>query len=303
MNDFALIGNDIKISIIIPVYNVESYLKECLKSIQYQTFSEFEVIMINDGSSDRSGEICEKFTKADSRFKVYHITNHGVSYARNYGMEKSKGEYVLFVDSDDFLEVDALKKINTILGNKDYDLIMFGIKKHVGENQHSMYADIKTGSYRVKEVISTLIQHEYINAPIKVYKKNLLRKHRIFFNVNLDIGEDLLFNISYIVNCTSFYFIEEDLYHYMIRNCNSLTQRLIENKYDKLVAVNDRMKEILNSYEFGEDIEISLLQIRLKNIYSCFIDLHRKDFLVNDSSKIFYISTICKKEKKIDYFK
>ena len=99
----------LKISVIIPVYNAEQYLEECLNSIRNQTYKELEVILVDDGSTDNSGKICDKYTKVDNRFRVLHINNSGPSYARNIGLKEAQGEYITFVDADDWLATNTLE--------------------------------------------------------------------------------------------------------------------------------------------------------------------------------------------------
>lgn len=114
-----------KFSIVIPVYNVEKYLDKCLNSIVEQTYKDFEVIVINDGSPDNSQDIIEDYVKRDSRFQVFQKENGGVSDARNYGVEYSRGDYLLFIDSDDYVEKDLLNELSKVLRKKRYDIVKF----------------------------------------------------------------------------------------------------------------------------------------------------------------------------------
>lgn len=117
-----------KISIIVPVYNVEKYIEQCFKSILKQTFDDYEVIVVNDGSPDNSQEIIDKYVEKDKRFKSFKKKNGGLSSARNYGVKKAKGEYLVFVDSDDDIHKDLLKKINEEIERNKVDVIKYGIK-------------------------------------------------------------------------------------------------------------------------------------------------------------------------------
>lgn len=99
------------VSIIVPGYNVEKYIITCLESIENQTYQNFEVIIIDDGSTDNTGNICDQFSKKDNRFKVWHTQNGGISKARNIGLEKAKGEYIVFIDSDDYVHKDYIKRL------------------------------------------------------------------------------------------------------------------------------------------------------------------------------------------------
>src|SRR5690554_6730418 len=114
----------IKISIIIPVYNVEEYLPRCIDSVLIQRNIQFEVVLVNDGSTDSSGLICDEYAQADNRVKVFHQLNSGVSSARNLGIENATGEWICFVDADDWIEPDSLEKILNINDNRESDFII-----------------------------------------------------------------------------------------------------------------------------------------------------------------------------------
>lgn len=115
-----------KVSIIIPVYNAEKHISKCIESLTNQTYKEIQIILINDGSTDKSGQICEAYAEKDNRIIVIHKENGGVSSARNIGLENSTGYYIMFVDSDDWIEEDAIKRLMQVQNKYSYDLIMFG---------------------------------------------------------------------------------------------------------------------------------------------------------------------------------
>ena len=117
------------ISVIVPVYNVEEYLEECLESIQYQTYTDIEVILVNDGSTDSSKEICERFCQADSRFRLINQENKGQSAARNRGVKESVGQFIMFVDSDDIINKDVLEVLLPYM-KKDVDIVECGMTRN-----------------------------------------------------------------------------------------------------------------------------------------------------------------------------
>ena len=110
------------ISVIVPVYNVEKYLDRCVKSILSQSFSDFELLLVDDGSPDRCGEMCDEYAKGDSRIKAFHKRNGGLSDARNFGIEKALGEYLMFVDSDDYIHEQMLETLHRLITENDADL-------------------------------------------------------------------------------------------------------------------------------------------------------------------------------------
>ena len=146
----------VHISIIVPVYNCENYINKCIESILSQSYPYFELLLIDDGSTDKSGEICDKYKSIDSRIKVFHENNNGVSYARNLGISNSIGEYIAFVDSDDWVEPDYISSLITEASKAD--LIFFGSKFHYAHNDIKYYS-LSCRSYTEKDSI----EEEMIN--------------------------------------------------------------------------------------------------------------------------------------------
>ena len=293
-------------SIIVPVYNVEKYLRQCLDSIKMQTYKEIEVVLINDGSTDESRTICDEYVKYDSRFRVVHTINQGVSVARNLGIKESSGDYILFVDSDDYLEMNAVYKINKILENKSYDLMIYGIVKEVEDkkiiiNSSEFLNEEYKSNEEIKGILPYLIKTEMINSPIKVYKSDLLKKEKIYFDNNINIGEDYLFNMKCFLHANNLYIIKEPLYHYMIRNIKSLSNKFIDDKYSQLVYVNDNIKKLIDNNINNIELNEAILYIRLKNIYSCFMDMHKKSCNYSYSKKIETISEILDRERCVNF--
>lgn len=114
------------VTVIVPIYNASSFLEECISSVQKQTYKNLEIILINDGSNDNSLSICEFYSKKDSRIKIFNINNSGASFARNLGLKNAHGEYILFVDADDFLEIQCVEKCISVFDSKDVDVVVFG---------------------------------------------------------------------------------------------------------------------------------------------------------------------------------
>ena len=188
-----------KVSIIVPVYNVEEYLNKCVDSIINQTYKNIEVILINDGSKDSSGEICDTYAKKDSRVKVIHKENGGVSSARNKGLEASTGDFIMFVDSDDWIEVEAITSLMKIQNRNNYDVIMFGAYRENLILEKTTKTNLIEQSFEnideINEVLPKLIRQEKINSLwSKIYKSSVIKDNRISFNESLSIAEDALFN-------------------------------------------------------------------------------------------------------------
>lgn len=234
----------VKVSIVIPVYNVEKYLRECLDSILNQTLKEFEVILVDDGSPDNSGIICDEYANRDSRFKVIHKINAGVSAARNTGLKEAKGKWVTFIDSDDFVEKTFLENL--------YQPITEGLK-----------VDFVQGgcvNYKNGEVESIEQQYDYFYstdseallnrfrglAVSKLLKTNIIAENNIVFDEKMRIAEDMVFTLDYIKHVSSYVFVPEIGYYYRRDNVSSATKSKRFLTYDEELH---RFKHIYNSIE------------------------------------------------------
>ena len=193
-----------KVSVIIPVYNAEQYIEECLKSIINQTFSDYEVIIINDGSTDSSAQICNNICKTEDRFLLYTIKNNGVSNARNIGIDKSRGEYIVFFDADDILPPNCL---SSLVGGfaDDINLTMGGFTVF-GEtiDTYSIQSN-HDRSIGVEECISMLLPDGNVNWQRYLWNRmlrtSIIKKHNLRFNTNIFYKEDGLFLVEYLARC------------------------------------------------------------------------------------------------------
>lgn len=254
----------IKVSIVIPIYNAEKYLYECLKSVKQQTYTNIEVLMINDGSTDNSENICKDFLK-DKRFKLINKKNGGVSSARNIGIEKCNGDYILFVDADDWCKKDLLQQ--TMEYNNTYEMICFSYFK--------AYKDINIKEELKVERNSDIKKEILINKTIggylwnKVFKVQIIKEHNIKFNENISYCEDLLFIKQYIEYVKKVKYLNIPLYYYRIRKgsvsnnfyssksisiLNACELLINEYKDNKLFIENFMFSYILNYYKLKKFI-------------------------------------------------
>lgn len=209
------------VSIIVPVYNVEKYLPKCIESIMDQTFTDFELLLIDDGSPDNSGKICDEYGIRDSRIRVFHTANRGVSSARNLGIEQAQGKWVTFVDSDDWLDRKCLE----ICANRfdEADVIRFSMSL-IGENSDDIIIKhIKTDCNR-KEYIEALIAREAILGVCGgFYKMSLFRDYKIRFSPEYTNGEDWLVQCKLILKSQNLMLLDQALYFYNRANDSSCT--------------------------------------------------------------------------------
>ena len=218
-----------KISVIIPVYNVESYLKECLDSIIHNTYKNLEIICIDDGSTDHSLDILELYSNKDSRIKVITQENKGPSSARNAGLENASGDYVSFVDADDFVQWNAYEILAEVASQKEkWDLIIFGGNVVGNENEYLQYK-LNTDYKKYKSTdTDKLVFHEKSARPflwLHLIKRSLLESpSKIRFDETMDLGEDQLFQFQYLPRAKNTIVIEDKLYNYRISNTSSIMQ-------------------------------------------------------------------------------
>lgn len=213
-----------EISIIIPIYNSALNLERCIDSILNQSFRNFELILINDGSTDASGLICDEYKNKDERVTVIHIKNQGVSHARNLGINIAKNEWIMFVDSDDTLYYKTLEKCMRY-AKEEYDLMIFGIELKKENKTIAKYL-LNDKIYSLSDYLENINEdYALINfcCPVcKLYRRKIIREYNLFFNEKLSMGEDTDFNINYISKCKIIKTISDPFYTYYRDNANSL---------------------------------------------------------------------------------
>ncbi len=240
-----------RISIIIPIYNAEPFLGKCVESVLMQSVSDIEVILVNDGSNDNSLEICKEFATKDSRVKVIDKPNGGVSDARNHGIECASGNYLMFVDSDDWLSVDALKQFTPYMDR--YDIIRgSAIALYPGKSRR-----YKLGHFADTEaIIRAIISRKTIVACWGVlFRRELFISNNIRFDTNLNIGEDWLVTAQATKACTNIKMLPDVYcYNYNKESINSCTLTMSSEKIMKQFEAMDKIRSI---FPTGYDSEFS----------------------------------------------
>lgn len=263
------------ISVIIPVYNSEKYLDDCLKSVVNQTYKNLEIIIIDDGSKDKSKEIYERYKKNDSRVITKYKNNSGSSEARNYGLDICKGEYILFLDSDDWIDLNTCEiAINEII-KENYQVVMWGYVREFSEKSiiRNIYEkDIIFDNNACFELYRKLfgpIGEELANPEkvdvlcpscMKLYDAKLIKDENIRFKDIKNIGtyEDGLFNIEVFKNVRSAKFINKNFYHYRKTNKNSITTKYKHDFLIKWKNLFNLMNNIIKHEKLDEKFKIAL---------------------------------------------
>lgn len=299
-----------KVSIIIPIYNAEKYLYQCLNSIKNQSYKNIEVIMVNDGSTDTSSDICEKYLE-DCRFKLINKKNGGVSSARNIGIEECSGEYILFVDSDDWCDINLLTE--TIEGNEIYDLICFSYFKAYKDKEIKEELRVEKDSDIKKEILFNKTIGGYLWN--KVFKSKIIKEYHIKFNENISYCEDLLFIKKYIEYVKKVKYINKPLYYYRIRkssisnNFYSIKNISILNACELLIDEYREDKIFVNDLMFSYILNYYKLRKFIPNNFNINLDiLSKENELSNNKNikekiKFKFIKYFPKAFIKLKYFK
>ena len=215
------------ISIIVPIYNVEKYLRQCLDSIQNQTYQNFECLLINDGSPDNSADICREYVSKDSRFRYIEKENGGVSSARNLGIEHSKGEYITFIDSDDWVDSDYLEVLYTALIDENADISVSTYKRfHMADNCwyfHSFQRGYEKRVFTNQELIDEFIALDNFDFSYRYVCGKLVRRYlldKIAFNEMTTLGEDMELWLKLYLISNKIVYVNRDSYIYRVDNDN-----------------------------------------------------------------------------------
>ncbi|MDR6878659.1 glycosyltransferase [Bacillus sp. 3255] len=228
----------VKVSVIVPVYNAEKYLIPCLDSLLSQTLQECEFIFINDGSRDLSGKIIEDYTKKDSRIKLLHQENQGVSMARNKGLLSAVGDYVGFVDADDYIEKDMFATLYRAVLEEDIDVVISNFESEIdGRKVKTEYPfPVQTRldrDYIEREILCFFLKSDQLNTACnKLYKRKLIQEFAVAFPEKVALGEDGMFNMIYFSRAASAIYIDYSGYHYR-EVMGSATRNIREKDYFK----------------------------------------------------------------------
>lgn len=245
---------DIKISIVVPVYKVEKYLHRCVDSLFKQTYKNLQIILVDDGSPDKCPEICDKYAEIDSRIVVVHQKNRGLSSARNSGIEKVNGDYLMFVDSDDFIELDACERFINVINNHsdDIDLIV-GVAKEIRKNKITFqkHTNLKGNYiYTSSEFIQKSVKTDEWFAPawlnlynIKWFKKNNLKYAEGLYFEDLEIQPKIFLNANKIL------YLDYPFYNYVIREGSIMTTEFSDKKKQDCFFIIEEWFSIFSSVE------------------------------------------------------
>lgn len=293
-----------RVSIIVPVYKTEKYLEECLDSISRQTYPNLEIILIDDGSPDGCGNICDKYSAKDSRFIVVHKENEGLGYTRNCGLDIATGDYVTFVDSDDYLEPNMISHFMNQIAMSKADTCMGGFRR-VDDNHDIIYTEhYEKVVYTNNQVRDILLKRILGSIPKKhdaykmsvwnvIYSMEIIKRNHIRFpSEKIFISEDLIFNFDYYMKSCKVCITDNITYNYRV-NTNSLTRAYKRDMLEKVCILYREMeKRVIHYYKNDGDEALHRLQTQfLINVRSC---IQQEYFYNSKSERIDVIYNICK---------
>lgn len=283
-------------SLILPVYNVEKYVKRCVNSLLRQEYTDYEIILVDDGSTDSSGSICDKLADKNNNIFAYHKENGGLSDARNYGMDRAKGNYILFIDSDDWVDEKLLISLHNHLNKSNVDILKFGFQKmQEGNYKNTFFSYFNIGVYDRRQIEETILPYTigpkrlfcYEQNACKsvwshVYSLNFLRENNIRFVSEREIlNEDYLFNLHTLLYAKSLEVTHYILYYYDYRE-GSLSKRYITNEFERKLKLHREYKLLLERNGLFERYETPYYSECVDGFYAC---ISNECYCWNETSK------------------
>ncbi|MDP2922781.1 MAG: glycosyltransferase family 2 protein [Candidatus Omnitrophota bacterium] len=301
------------VSVIVPVYNSEKYLRLCLDSIINQSYKNIEILLIDDGSTDNSGKICNEYALSDNRIKVIHTKNNGPAAARNIGIEKSKGSFIFFVDADDFIENNAINLLIENYNRYKADIIVGDFKKiknrsDISDSGHNNFF-LSSKLLTKQDIINyTRCYLKKVNRfPLftqswgRLFKTSIIKDNNIFFDTNLRTFEDVAFNFGYLKHTNKLFFLKAALYNHLVYdNYSSATMKMYNNNPDILFGYTQALASIHNFLKnCCSDFDIKK---EIGHAYICYtiIQLVRMCGQINNSNKKKIYDFICEIIKDSD---
>lgn len=272
------------VSVIVPVYNAEEKLEKCIMSILNQSYQKLELILINDGSKDGSGKICKKYAERDKRIRYIERENKGASATRNEGISLALGQYIQFVDSDDYIEKNMIKKLVSCMNNTNADVVICGYTEYSSNCKDVRLPEVEKvmSLTEIGKEYPTIFEKFLLNSPWnKLYKKEKIKEG---FPEDLSLGEDLIFNLHNMMNMNKIAFVKESFYNYIVAE-GSLNKKYRKNSIEIAERLYLESMTFCNAFSVGR-----VAETHISNIFMTFFFYGLTD--------LFTISGYDKKKKK-----
>lgn len=285
--------NEVLISVIIPVYNSAEYLKRCLDSVINQKFKSLEIILVDDGSTDTSGKTCDEYAELNSNIVVYHKKNEGASLARKYGLEKAKGEYVTFIDSDDWVAHDYISKLYELIKNYKVSVSACDIcRVKIGEKMEGLNNTVHSSLLRFEELMPRFFKYEFWGFPGKLYMRRIFDQ-AIFPSATL--SEDYYVMAQLFYNERQLAYTEEPLYYYEYHENSLSHQKLSKRAFEEF----ENVKAV---YEYSSTYFPQYRDFALSNVVETCVKLYamaeEKNSRVLHKDDLAFLTTFLRKHVK-----
>ena len=294
-----------KYSVIIPVYNVENYLSRCIDSLLAQNYVDLEILLIDNGSGDQSGQICEDYATQFSNITAYHIPNKGVGSARNFGLSKAKGEFICFVDADDYLVGNLFSDVESQLDSQ-LDLLVFSYYNSIEKNLSEIDRSAKilpTEGKKDKSDFIALFQELWLTDMMytvwnKIYRKEFLEEHQIVFE-SYELGEDVRFNLNVYQHVNAVLLVKSCYYVYISGRIDSAMGQYNPNRMNYQLEELGKVDQLMISWnshddQFMDQIKARILMSNIQNISKQKMSL---------SKKRHYVEVLCRNQEMIALLK
>ena len=294
-----------KLTVIVPVFNVEIYLERCIDSLIHQTLREIQIILIDDGSTDNSSIICDKYANADERIIVIHKKNEGQGIARNHGLVNANGEYVCFLDSDDYYELNTCEKLYECLKATNADMCCFGYQIDDKEGKLVRRPLIREKTYQEQEIKNDFILHYFGDLPeddnlrgfsscMSAFRMSIIKDKKLnFLSERKVLSEDTIFSLEFCKYAKIIVTISEVFYHYC-QNAESFSQGYRKDKFEKTKILYNILKGYAEEYRIAEKTSIRMAMLIWVNLMACLKQETRKIPECGRKEVLKNIKKICK---------
>mgnify|MGYP001023012278 FL=1 len=294
-----------KYSVIIPVYNVENYLSRCIDSLLAQNYVDLEILLIDNGSNDQSGQICENYAAQFSNITAYHIPNKGVGSARNFGLSKAKGEFICFVDADDYLVGNLFSDVESQLDSQ-LDLLVFSYYNSIEKNLSEIDRSAKilpTEGKKDKSDFIALFQELFLTDMMytvwnKIYRKEFLEEHQIVFE-SYELGEDVRFNLNVYQHVNAVLLVKSCYYVYISGRIDSAMGQYNPNRMNYQLEELGKVDQLMISWNSHDDQFID--QIKARILMSNIQNISKQKMSL--SKKRHYVEVLCRNQEMIALLK
>ena len=277
------LGDSPKISVIVPVYNVEQYLPRCIDSILAQTFTDFELLLIDDGSTDNSGKICDEYAFKNNRIRVFHKENGGVASARQLGIDKAQGEYSIHVDSDDWVDENMLEEMYNKVLSEQTDIVV--VDYYVNYQNKEFYRKQEFSQPLLKAILNGYVMGSLWN---KLIKHSLYQKYSVQFCQDINYCEDVLVLVQILLNHDiSISYLNHAYYHYNRENLTSITRNYTQATYVERKNFYQELIKRLPANQYKIEIESVAFEIKSEAFYYRMIT--KPEFIEGKSMRFFNI--------------